>query len=206
MSEELKRSKEYSSNPQTFNANRLKLSLLKYFWEVSPLAGIQAENIPRFIRKVDVFKALSDLELRLLSTFFHQRDYSDKEVIFSEGDTGFGFYLIYSGKVNICSQDQEEVNKDLVVSLGKGEYFGELALMEKRSRRNAGAVAEGKTNLLVMYNPDLEELIEKHPRVGAKFLQSIGLIISRRFIRISDNLRRAKSELRELKNNGSDEQ
>ena len=93
--------------------SKLRFSLLQYFWQANPLIGRGSDTIPRFLQQLDIFKNFTSLELRTLAQTFHQRSFSDREVIFSENDVGVGFYLIYAGGVEIKAK-----------SLGEGTLFG----------------------------------------------------------------------------------
>lgn len=183
-----------------FKEDRLDIPMLKYFYQVSPLSGSKIDNIPKFLRSLEVFEHFTDYELKVFSTFIHKRTFSNDEVIFKEGDSGFGFYLIYNGNVDIYTQKSKikdgvsETYQQLIASLSKSEYFGELALLEQQNKRNATAVSKGNSIILTIYKPDLEEMIDRHPVIGAKFLQAISLIVAMRFIRVTDELKHIKEK------------
>lgn len=191
-------------NSEELKADRLNIPTLKYFWQASPLATNRKKSIPKFLRSINVFQHFSDYELKLFSHFLHYRVFAGEEVIIEEGDTGFGFFLIFSGNIEIFSKRQRVVDgsieqyNQLVTRLSKYEYFGELALLESQSVRNATAVSKGSANILAIYKPDLEELIDRHPVVGAKFLQSISLIVARRFNQVTEELKSLKDKCTEL--------
>ena len=139
--------KLYHENSESFHDDRLNIPTLKYFWQVSPLSTAKL-NIPKFLRGIKVFGNFSDYELKQFSGFLHKRAFTNDEVIMEEGDSGFGFYLIFSGSVEIFTRrykvvdEGTEIHQRLIASLGKYEYFGELALLEKQNKRNASAVSK----------------------------------------------------------------
>ncbi|MCB1107116.1 MAG: FAD-dependent oxidoreductase [Chlamydiia bacterium] len=61
-----------------------------------------------------------------------QLHFETDEIIFHEGDVGDYLYIIVNGEVEVFTKkgDQEK----LLAKLGKGEYFGEMALLNQRSR------------------------------------------------------------------------
>jgi CRP-like cAMP-binding protein len=65
-----------------------------------------------------------------------------------------------------------------------------LGLLEEFNTRNASAVAAEETVLLGVFKPDLEELLDQHPVVGAKFLREVSLILA---ARVSDLVREIMS-------------
>jgi CRP-like cAMP-binding protein len=63
------------------------------------------------------------------------REFPPGTVIFKEGDVGNEMYVIQSGKINITksSRDQEK----LLVTLGPGAFFGEMAIINNSPGRPA---------------------------------------------------------------------
>ncbi|MCY4643107.1 MAG: cyclic nucleotide-binding domain-containing protein [Bacteriovoracales bacterium] len=191
-------------------ADRIKISVLKYLWQVSPLLVRSEKVIPKFLRGVRVLKNFSDNELRILSNYLHHRRFSLHETIFKEGDRGVGFYFIFSGQVGIFAKKRslESIDESLdslkqrdtkiyedkkqVVTLEKGYLFGELALLQENAFRTATAVAKENCELLGFFKPDLEELISNHPAVGARLLQSISIVIAGRLSSIALDMRSLK--------------
>jgi CRP-like cAMP-binding protein len=77
---------------------------------------------------------------------------SDGEVLFERGDSGDAFYVIDSGQVRIYTHDEEQ-NELTLNTLGAGEAFGELALVDDRPR-SASAAAVGQTTLRRLLRDD----------------------------------------------------
>lgn len=191
-----------SSQSENFGDDRLNIPILKYFWQASPLAHSKSNSIHTFLREIRVLDSLTDYELRLFSTFLHRRTFVPDETIFREGDTGFGFYIIFSGVVDIFVRKQSKGSKENekekyllnVATLSKHDYFGELSLLEPNSIRNATAVAKENVTLLALFKPDLDELIERYPVTGAKFMQSIAVILASRFQSVANELKALKEK------------
>lgn len=189
--------------------NRLKISMFRYFWQASPLSSRGQDSIPRFFRNIQVFKNLSENELRILSQHFHRRSFKKGETIFEQGDLGVGFYLIFIGSVDIFVTDEyydeskethEEAQDQYVITLEKGEYFGELALLQNNSVRSASAMAIENTELLGLFKPDFEELVQSYPVVATKVLQSLSLIVTKRLFSLTNEVKRLKCKLAKYEN------
>ena len=137
--------------------DRLEIPLLKYLWDASPLSFIGKESYHEFFKKVSVLNSFSDNEIRLFTKFLHRREFQTDEVIFTQGDSGYGFYFIYSGAVNIYASHsgQRSDMGDFVIKLEKRQYFGEMGLLEEFNRRSATVVAADNTVLLGIFKPDL---------------------------------------------------
>jgi CRP/FNR family cyclic AMP-dependent transcriptional regulator len=176
---------------------KVNISILKYFWQASSLSSSKEGNISKFLRKLDVFNNFSDNELRIFSKFLHQRTLKQGEVIFRQGNLGIGFYLIYSGTLEvIIEKDQlEPQTTDYIINLEKNEYFGELALLQENSIRNATVFAKDQSVLLGLFKPDLEDMINEYPIVATKVLQSISMIIANRLFSVTQEIRQLKYKI-----------
>ncbi len=200
----------YESQQRT-NINRdedgpekLHIATLKYFWLSNPRLST-GKNIPKFLRSIPVLGNFTDNELRILSRHMHHRTFGDGEVIFKQNDVGFGFYFIYGGHVDIVAANREDDfdstnDQDFtrLLTLEAGEYFGELALLQEHSLRNASALSRGGCELLGIFKPDVDQLIAHNPVVGAKLLQSVSQIIAHRFYSLSREVRELKFRLMQL--------
>ncbi len=179
---------------------KLDISTLKFMWESSPLSFNKSESYPDFFRKVSVLNSFSDNEIRLFTKFLHRREFMTNEVIFKQGDSGYGFYFIFSGSVNIFSNysGHLEDRGDLIIRLDKMQYFGEMGLLEDFNRRSATTVAAENTVLLGIFKPDLDRMLELHPVVGAKFLRETALIMANRMGQITRDIVALKKRVKEL--------
>jgi CRP-like cAMP-binding protein len=193
--------------------DRVDIPFLKYFWQASPLGGKNKNTIPKFLRKIEVFKNFSDFELKILSKYLHKRNFKPNEVIFTQGDPGVGFYLLFSGHVEIYARremkdipkseiDERDFEKSdtnrTIVLLESMDYFGELALLQELGIRTAGAVAKDDVVLLGIFKPDIDDLIGTNPSIAAKLLQTLSIIVAERFNLVSSELQIARYKISQL--------
>jgi CRP-like cAMP-binding protein len=181
--------------------DRLDIPLLKYLWEASPLSFLAKESYHEFFKKISVLSSFSDNEVRLFTKYLHRREFTTNEVICRQGDSGYGFYFIFSGAVNIYSNHQTintEDPGDLIVRLEKRQYFGEMGLLEEFNRRSATVMAAENTVLLGIFKPDLERMLEMHPVLGAKFLRETALIMANRMGQLTREIVSLKKKMKEL--------
>ena len=199
MSEESKEANEQQAS------TRLNIPIAKYFWQASPLSGDRKKSVHKFFRKISSFNDFSDLELYTFSKHLHLREFETNEIVFSRGEGGFGFYIIFDGTIGITLSDKHQVldadaEVKYLTELEKYNYFGELALLEDQNRRNASAISLTKSTLLAIYKPDLEELIEEHPVVAAKFIKTLSYIVAKRLQAMASELKFYKDKLKESNN------
>ena len=77
------------------------------------------------------------------------------DVIFRQGDLGDSVYVIEAGECEVFREQKGE--RELVATLGPGEYFGEMALLSDRSR-NATIRARIAMDILIIPKADFNKL------------------------------------------------
>ncbi len=161
------------------------------FWSNFFKAPTESDELENVLKSMPPFAKLSKKYLNLLIRLMHNRLYAENEYIFYEGDPGIGLYIVRSGEVMIAHSENQEEMKELA-RLHKGDFFGELAMLDKEIR-SASAIAVSETTVTVIFKPDLEEFIDKYPSKGTYILKGLAEIIATR-------LRTLNSEYTELLN------
>jgi CRP/FNR family cyclic AMP-dependent transcriptional regulator len=181
-------------------SERLDIPLLKYLWDSSPLSFKTENNYHDYFKKVTVLNSFSDNEIRLFIKFLHRREFMGNEVIFRQGDTGYGFYFIFHGAVNVFANHTNSSmdHGELIIQLDKYQYFGEMGLLEEFNRRSATVIAHENTVLLGIFKPDLERMLEFHPVLGAKFLRETALVMANRMGQLTREIMALKKKIKEL--------
>lgn len=155
------------------------------------------ESIFSVLKKGPLFKGMNKSDLREFDRIIHRRNFAEGEVIFWEGEPGVGMYIVQDGTVAIYRQTAQE-EKEILAELSRGEFFGELALLDE-SPRSATAVAVENCEILGLYRPDLMGLIERKPRLGNKFLFQLALLIGERLKHTNEELQTLWNKLEESK-------
>jgi CRP/FNR family transcriptional regulator, cyclic AMP receptor protein len=118
------------------------------------------------LQRVPIFADLSESELQQIALLFKERHFSQGETVVKEGSDGAAFFLIHSGEATVSVRGAERA------SLGPGDYFGEIALIDEGTR-SATITA---TTALVCYGLTLWEfrpLVVENGAIGWKLLQSL---------------------------------
>lgn len=93
-------------------------------------------------------------------------------VLFNEGDEGEDIYIIRSGKVAIKKRVPH--GEIVVAVLEKGDFFGEMALLE-RIPRTAGAEMVEAGDLIVLGSQDFDDILKNIPEMAVRMLRKYSL-------------------------------
>jgi len=95
-------------------------------------------------------------------------------VVFREGDEGDEMYVIQSGKVAIRKRLRE--GETTLAVLEKGDFFGEMAILERMPRSASAEVVESG-DLIVISGEVFGDMIKANPEIAVRMLrkQSIRL-------------------------------
>ncbi|HTZ77356.1 MAG TPA: cation:proton antiporter [Stellaceae bacterium] len=119
--------------------------------------GLHSEGL---LRRLDFFQSFSDIELRALARRFRPRLALPDEVIIRKHERGDDAFFISSGAVEVVLANSN-------VRLGRGDFFGEMALLTGQPR-GADVVALTYCQLLVLTKRDFQRFLQKHPRAQAE--------------------------------------
>ncbi len=105
-------------------------------------------------------------------------------VLFHEGDKGEEMYIIQSGRVKI-SKRIRGVEKTLA-TLEKGEFFGEMAILNDKPRSASAETIEG-CDMLVIDRKTFDALIRGNVEIAIRFIK-----------RLADRLRETNDQMEAL--------
>jgi CRP-like cAMP-binding protein len=94
--------------------------------------------------------------------------YADGEVIFAQGDLGTEMFIILEGQVEIIKHINDESHT--LSRLEKGDFFGEMALLENVAR-TADARAAGEVKVLVINGSRFDEMLRKNPEIAVRIIR-----------------------------------
>jgi CRP/FNR family transcriptional regulator, cyclic AMP receptor protein len=136
-------------------------------------------------QKVPLFEGVSPSERAALARAAQLRTYRRGEVIVRQGQTGESFFVIVRGRVavTVLSPEGREV---VLNTLGEGDHFGEMALLDEEPR-SASVVAQERSELAILSRDVFFELLRSN------FVLTKGLLRS-----FSRRLRRANATIEGL--------
>ena len=125
-------------------------------------------RVAKMLAGVPLFAGLKGKQLKsVASAFAKERSYDSGEVIEKEGGSAVAFYLITGGSVEIRKGEK------LVTKLGRGQFFGEMALIDKQPRSATVISAEPNTKALVMPLWNFKAAVETDPKVAMGVMKEL---------------------------------
>ena len=115
------------------------------------------------LANVRMFSALSKKELNMVSRAADVVIVKPGSELVTEGSTGHEFFLILSGEAAVRRGGRK------VATLGPGDYFGELALLD-RGPRSATISAETELEVAVIGQREFMSVLDQVPAVSHKLL------------------------------------
>ena len=125
---------------------------------------------------------MSDVQVQLYSRF--GRKIPPGTVLFNEGDRGEEMYILQSGRVKI-SKRIRGVEKTLA-TLEKGEFFGEMAILNDKPR-SASAETIEECEMLMIDRKTFDALIRGNAEIAVRFIK-----------RLADRLRETNDQMESL--------
>jgi CRP/FNR family cyclic AMP-dependent transcriptional regulator len=135
-----------------------------------------AEDSPNFasqlLAEVPLFQLLSEDERNLLATELDLVRYGAGEIVFVTGDPGDSMYVIRKGEVEVFFKDDTGA-KVVLETMGPGDFFGELSLLDS-GPRTASAVVTRDVEALRVDRRDLDQLLKLQPGSALELLTAMG--------------------------------
>jgi CRP/FNR family cyclic AMP-dependent transcriptional regulator len=93
------------------------------------------------------------------------------EVIFEEGSTGRELFVVLEGKVDIAKING--ASKTVIVTLGKGEFFGEMAVIDGSSRSATAIAAAPHTRVMRINHARFVYLVSQQPAFALMIMDAL---------------------------------
>ncbi len=124
-----------------------------------------------FLRRVTIFAELGEEELEAVSNRFLERHYKRNEIVFFEEDTGQYMYIVKDGRVKVSRLLPN--GKEMILAFHeKGEYFGEMALIDGGTTP-ATVTAVVNTTILSLGASSFLQLLQENPKVNESLLKML---------------------------------
>ncbi len=129
------------------------------------------------LRTVPIFAELSEADIASLARLTSRRSCPKDTVVFFENEEGDTFFCIVDGriKVTILGDDGREV---ILSVLGRGDFFGEMALLDNEPR-SATAIAVEDTELLSLHRNDFQSVLSDNRSIMSALIKILAARLRR---------------------------
>jgi CPA1 family monovalent cation:H+ antiporter len=118
-------------------------------------------NTAELIQQVPMFAELSAEQLDKIAALLRPRVAVPGEVLVRRGERGTVMFFLSSGAAEVDLADHK-------IRLGRGDFFGEMALLDPSRRRGADVTALSYCQLLILRDDDLRTLFATQPAIREK--------------------------------------
>lgn len=115
------------------------------------------------LAQVPLFQACDKKQLQQVDRLVERYDAEEGEVMVTEGEVGQELWVLVDGKAEVSRAGQ------VVATLGPGQWFGELSLLDG-ARRDATVTMTSRGRLLLLAQRELFGLLESVPAFNRRLL------------------------------------
>ena len=119
-----------------------------------------------YLARVPMFSKCSEAQLDRLASDVVERSAAGGEAVIREGDPGDEFFVLADGAAEVTRGGKQ------VATLGAGDYFGELALLDP-APRDATVTASAPSNLLVLSRKTFTNALDEIPALREAVLHGM---------------------------------
>jgi len=124
------------------------------------------------LRQVPLFESLDNEAAGELCHLLESLDCKASTILFRAGDEGDAMYVIERGKIRICVRTTQGHELTLT-ELGRGDFFGEMALLGDGQKRSADAVVAEDARLAVLSRKHFLSFVRSSPNVALELLTAL---------------------------------
>jgi CRP/FNR family transcriptional regulator, cyclic AMP receptor protein len=169
-----------------FHDDTLPEGLLRF--QQQKVAGARAPAVDSEV-KMRLFReqGLSNHELMALATFSRERSFAGGGIIFSEGDPGREMFVVLEGRVRI-SKFIPGGGEEALAILERGDFFGEMALIDGQPRSADARAHGGPVTVLALDEATIKEVLTVDPEASLEFLQLLCRLVAKRLREIDEKV------------------
>ncbi|MEM7699716.1 MAG: GNAT family N-acetyltransferase [Verrucomicrobiota bacterium] len=149
--------------------------------EKNVLAASRGHQFDDAIRRIALFKGLTDLQIGEVLECLHEASYQPGAMVFEQESSGEALFLVLSGAIEIRING---VEPPLTV-VREGQAFGELSLLQELPR-SASAQAVQASTLLVLQPSEFDHLLARAPATAAVILKNLAIQVCSRLRSLSE--------------------
>jgi CRP/FNR family transcriptional regulator, cyclic AMP receptor protein len=130
------------------------------------LTDSEKKAVIPMLQEVPLFSSLDKKGLSSIANSAGKKTYNEGDTIAKEGEKAISFYLILDGRVEV-----KRKNKTLA-SLGRGQFFGEMAVFDNQPR-SADVIATESTTCILLTSWALSGVIAGNPKIALQIIAEL---------------------------------
>jgi CRP-like cAMP-binding protein len=131
------------------------------------------------LRSVELFDGLTDQQFETLASVFDERAYKRNEMVFEQGDEGDRLYVVRRGFVEVVVDDEQgQEGPRTLINLGRGQVFGEMALVDRGKRSATVRSVDDGTTVNSISHEAFTNLCQKDTAIGYTVMRNIAADLS----------------------------
>jgi PPM family protein phosphatase len=134
------------------------------------------------LKSMQMFRYLSYKELVRVAAIAEMVEHRSEQTIFETGQPGDAMYIVVDGSVRLL------MGEELVAELGRGQHFGEMALVDRSTRSLTAIATHEGARLVVIHRKEFYELIKREPASAVKMLWSFVQVLGQRLRKTTADL------------------
>jgi CRP/FNR family cyclic AMP-dependent transcriptional regulator len=138
-------------------------------------------------RKLFLEQKLSSMEINFLTTLSREERLADGQVLFHEGDVGDKMYVVLDGRVMI-SKSIPGAGEEALAFLERGDYFGEMALIDNKPRSADATAHDGGAVVLAIPRDVLEGILDIDKVTSKRMLKILCSLIAKRLRALDEKI------------------
>ena len=125
------------------------------------------------LKRSPIFSEVNTEDLRAVAMELEDEDYFEGDTVFEINHYGEHMYIVQTGKVGISIENNPKTAK-YIATLGAGDCFGEMNLLDDQAR-SATAIVLEDAHLLSLQQSRLHGLIIQYPQLSLGIMKSLSL-------------------------------
>ena len=126
---------------------------------------------PAVLRRIKMFADMDDLQIMSFAKYLELVRVRQFDTVLREGAAGDAMYLLLEGEVR--SRTVLDGRETTLTTMGAGEFFGEMALLD-HGPRSADVIANKDSTLLKITSGAFASIIREAPALATPFLYALG--------------------------------
>ena len=143
---------------------------------------VKTEEMVSFLANVPLFQGLNNRQLKQIASRFVPRTYQPDQEIVTQGKSGFGMFMITSGRVEVVLELLDG-SKTVVNSFVPADFFGEISMLDG-GPRTASVIASEETECLVLGRIEFISLMHN----DAEMATNIAISLAKRLRQTLDTI------------------